>query len=91
MPERAFTPDEALLVAKAAGFDVSDLERQTQQNASETDLRSKVESLEAKLAQLSEATPPSPQEQELALAEQLRDHMNASLTRWHSPGEPDAA
>ena len=88
---KAFTPDEALLVAKAAGFDVSDLERQTQQRSSESDLHRKVAGLEAKIAEMSEAAPVSPREQELAIAEGLRDHLNASLSPWHSPGEPDAA
>ena len=56
----------------------------------EETLGQKVADLEDKIRELSEA-PTTPEQQEQALAEQVRDHMNASLTRWHSPGGDDAA
>jgi hypothetical protein len=52
MTEDAFTAEQAILVAKAAGLDVSDLERQGKQPAGSNALRTRVKELEQQLEEL---------------------------------------
>lgn len=65
------TPEQAILVAKAAGFDTGDLERQA--------CADPVERAPAAPAPLEPAKSP-----EVQMAEALRDHLNASVSKWHS-------
>jgi hypothetical protein len=69
------TPEQAILVAKAAGLDTTDLERQ----ASDPDPIER-----APEAPPAPAQPEPTKSPELLMAEGLREHLNASLTPWHS-------
>jgi hypothetical protein len=89
MSEKVFSADEAILVAKSAGLDTSDLERQTQRSETDADLQDKVASLEEKLREMRQQ--PSPEQQRMAIAESLRDALNDSLSKWHDTGGQDAA
>lgn len=81
-----FTPEQAILVAKAAGLDASDLERQTQQDQSGDE---RIQALEDKLMELAEAfersapsAPQTPEDEDQRFADQYLSHLNRSLGRY---------
>lgn len=72
-----FTPDQAILIAKAAGLDASDLERQAKESAGASALQERVQALEAQLETLAEAESeqPSLAEQQLQAGRRMVDAM----------------
>lgn len=77
MSEEGFTAAQAILVAKAAGLDVRDLERQTEESESANALPDRVKELEAQLVALTEKQrqQPSLAEQQLAQGRRMVDAM----------------
>jgi hypothetical protein len=80
----SFTHEQAILVARAAGLDTADLERQTRQDESQGLQDERLQALEAKLEELSGAiyernAPQTPEDEDRHFAEHLRDHLNRSI------------
>jgi len=55
----------------------------------EADLAEKVASVERKIDEMRE--PRSPEERRYRFAEELRDRLNATRSKWYDPGGSDAA
>jgi hypothetical protein len=59
----------------------------------EADLAEKVASVERKIDEMREprAEPASPEERRYRFAEELRDRLNATRSKWYDPGGSEAA
>jgi hypothetical protein len=81
MADDGFTPEQAILVARAAGLDTSDLEAQTKrpEGPANEDLQKRIEELEAKL----EAAKPTP----AGSASQFASALHKAQSRWMTLGD----
>jgi hypothetical protein len=70
-----FTPEQAILIAKSAGLDVTDLERQTRETYDNRVLHERVSELEAQLDELRSGTtePTTPEQQQAGQGQHMLD------------------
>jgi hypothetical protein len=86
MAEREI-PDELLVgLLVERGYSVE----KRQESADLADLAAKVDAVEQRIAEASEA-PASPEDVRLKFATELRDRLNANMSKWYEPGGSDAA
>jgi hypothetical protein len=87
MADDGFTPEQAILVARAAGLDTSDLEAQAKSpdSAPTEELVKRIEELEAKL----ESAQPKPADPASQYASALHKAQSRWMTLGDSTGGPD--
>jgi hypothetical protein len=89
MAERPEIPDELLVdMLNERGYTVE--KRQESDLADLADLAAKVDAVEQRIAETREA-PASPEDVRLKFATELRDRLNANMSKWYEPGGSDAA
>jgi hypothetical protein len=85
MAEREI-PDELLVgLLVERGYSVE----KRQESADLADLAAKLDAVEQSIAEAREA-PASPGDARVKFAEELRDRLNASMSKWYEPGGSDA-
>jgi hypothetical protein len=86
MAERPEISDETLVDMLAErGYTV-----EKQEEVDLADLAEKVDAVERQIAEAREA-PASPEDVRVKFATELRDRLNASMSKWYEPGGSDAA
>jgi hypothetical protein len=78
--------DEFLIdLLRERGYEVS--------KPAEPDLAAKIAAVEQNIDEMGAepAAPASPEEQRVRFAEQFRDRLNASMSKWYEPGDDRAA
>jgi hypothetical protein len=83
MAERPEIPDETLV---ERGYSVE----KRQEEPDLADLAAKVDAVEQSIAEAREA-PASPEDARVKFATELRDRLNASMSKWYEPGDGNAA
>jgi hypothetical protein len=87
MAERPEIPDETLVdLLVERGYTVE----KRQEESDLADLAAKVDAVEQRIAEKREA-PGSLGDARLKFATELRDRLNASMSKWYEPGGSDAA
>jgi hypothetical protein len=80
-------PDETLVdLLVERGYSVE----KRQEEPDLADLAAKVDAVEQSIAEAREA-PASPGDARVKFAEELRDRLNASMSKWYEPGDGNAA
>jgi hypothetical protein len=84
--ERPEISDELLVdMLRERGYDV-----EKRQETDLADLAAKVDAVEQRIAEASEA-PARPEDPRVRFAEELRGRLNASMSKWYEPGDDRAA
>jgi hypothetical protein len=87
MAERPEIPDETLVdLLVERGYSVE----KRQEEPDLADLAAKVDAVERQIAETREA-PASREDTKLRFATELRDRLNASMSKWYEPGDGNAA
>ena len=87
MAERPEIPDETLVdLLVERGYTVE----KRQEEPDLADLAAKVDAVEQSIAEAREA-PASFGDARVKFAEELRDRLNASMSKWYEPGDGNAA
>jgi hypothetical protein len=85
--DKQFTPEDAILVARAAGLDTTDLERQAQEGGDVAALQARLDEVEQRLAASShraDEEPPPIAGGEQRFAHEMLANLNKSRTPWIS-------
>ena len=83
--KKGFTPEQALLVVKAAGLDPAPLEEQIKRRERGHDVAA-LETRIAELEQRLEAQQSSPKDPDREFAERLASELHRSQSQWYSVG-----